>query len=389
MTEAGWTPRERVRAALEHREPDRVPYDLGTTGTTGIHVEALRRVLPYLGLEDMPVRIGNVQSQLADLDEELRQRLGVDTQAVPRSAGDSTPKVWREGDYLHIRDKWGILWIMPADRKGLQYAPVSSPLAGLTDESELESYPWPDVASPRHIDAMAAEAKRLYEKTDRALAVGSFGFGMFQLSCLMRGYESFLLDLALNPSLAEALVERILELKITYWNELLPKLDGQVLVVREGDDYGYQTGMQISPAMFRVYFKPRLRRLFDFVKRKARSRVHIYFHSCGAIRPIIGDLIGVGVEALNPIQVSAADMDTRELKAEFGADLTFWGGGVDTQRVLPTGTPQEVKEEVRRRIEDLAPGGGFVFAAVQNIQSDVPPENLMAMWEALDEYGRY
>jgi uroporphyrinogen decarboxylase len=382
------TSRERIQLTLDHHEPDRVPYDLGTSGATGIHVEALRKVLPYLGFDKKEAWLGNVFGQLAALDEDLRQRLGVDTQAVPRNPGAALPQPERDGDYFTLRDKWGAVWVMPVDG-GQQFSPYHAPLADLSDASELESYPWPDVAPPDRVEAMAAEAKRLFEETDRALMVGPCCLGLFQMGWLLRGLENFAMDLALNPLLVETLLERVLELKMAYWGALLPKLNGNVLIIRENDDYGSQHGLQISPQTFRRYMKRRWKRLFDFVREKASGKIYIYFHSCGAIRRLIPDFIELGVQILNPVQVSAEGMDTCELKAEFGADLTFWGGGVDTQHVLPSGTPQEVREEVRRRIADLASGGGFVFTPVHNIQADVPPENLIAMWEALEEFGRY
>lgn len=380
--------RERVLLALEHREPDRVPYDLGTSGATGIHVSALRKVLPYLGFEAKDVRIGDIRGQLAELDDEIRSRLGVDTQAVPRNPGASPPHPERDGEYWIIRDEWGVIWKMPVEN-GQQFSPYQAPMAHLSEAAELETYPWPDVARPQRIAAMAAEARRLYEETDRALIVGPCCLGFFQMGWLLRGFENFAIDLIWNPSFAEALMERILELKMTYWGELLPSLDGKVPIVREDDDYGHQSGLQISPDIFRRLIKPRWKRLFDFMREKAAGKIYIYFHSCGAIRRLIPDLIEIGVQILNPVQVSAEGMDTQRLKAEFGKDLTFWGGGIDTQHTLPYGTPEEVRDEVRRRIADLAPGGGFVFTPVHNIQADVPPENLLAMWKALEEFGQY
>jgi len=173
-----------------------------------------------------------------------------------------------------------------------------------------------------------------------------------------------------------------------YWEKALSLLGDLVDVVQEGDDYGGQQGLLISPRIWRDVFKPRLHQLFSHIKRCA-PHVFIFFHSCGSIYEIIPDLIEVGVDILNPVQVAAANMDTKRLKREFGDCLTFWGGGVDTQKILPRGTPEQVREEVKRRIEDLAPGGGFVFATVHNIQADVPPENILAMWEAVQEFGRY
>lgn len=173
-----------------------------------------------------------------------------------------------------------------------------------------------------------------------------------------------------------------------YWEKALSIVGDLVDVVQEGDDYGGQNGLLISPQIWRQVFKPRLKQLFSHIKRHA-PHVFVFFHSCGSIYEIIPDLIEVGVDILNPVQVAAANMDTKRLKREFGKDLTFWGGGVDKQKVLPRETPEQVREEVKRRIEDLAVGGGFVFTTVHNIQADVPPENILAMWEALQEFGRY
>ena len=175
--------------------------------------------------------------------------------------------------------------------------------------------------------------------------------------------------------------------KLAYWEKALTEVGDVIDVAQIADDFAGQDGLLISPRSYRRLFKPRHKELFDFIH--ARTDAKIFFHSCGAIRAVIPDLIEVGVDILNPVQVSAADMDSTELKREFGRDIVFWGGGVDTQRVLRSGTPAEVRDEVRRRIDDLAPGGGFVFNTVHNIQGDVPAENIVAMWEALQEFGVY
>jgi uroporphyrinogen decarboxylase len=180
---------------------------------------------------------------------------------------------------------------------------------------------------------------------------------------------------------------KVMELKMAYWEKALAEVGDNVDVIGEADDFAGQLRLLISPSMYRRIAKPLHKKLFDFIH--ARTKAKIFFHSCGAIRPVIPDLVEIGVDILNPIQVSAAGMDTAELKREFGKDIVFWGGGVDTQRVLGDGTSQEVRADVRRRIEDLAPGGGFVFATVHNIQGNVPPENIMAMWEILQQYGHY
>jgi uroporphyrinogen decarboxylase len=204
----------------------------------------------------------------------------------------------------------------------------------------------------------------------------------------MRGMDNLLADLALDSPVGQAVLQKVFEQKMAYWEHALTEVADEIVVAAEADDLSSQTGMIMSPDMYRKHLKPLHGQLFSFIKSKA-PRVKLFFHSCGSVYDLIPDLIEIGVDILNPVQVSAAKMDTARLKRHFGRDLVFWGGGVDTQRVLPLGTPQQVSDEVKRRIDDLAPGGGFVFAAVHCIQSDVPPQNIQAMWEALREFGAY
>jgi len=181
----------------------------------------------------------------------------------------------------------------------------------------------------------------------------------------------------------------VCEIKMEYWARALELVGENVTMVHEGDDLAGQDRLLIAPELYRDFLKPRHTRLFEFIRKHAATDVKIFYHSCGAVAALIPDLIESGIDILNPVQVNAADMDTRRLKRLYGKEITFYGGGVDTQRVLPRGTPAEVRAEVRRRIDDLAPGGGFIFATVHNIQADVPPENIEAMWETLQEFGVY
>ena len=183
-------------------------------------------------------------------------------------------------------------------------------------------------------------------------------------------------------------MDKMLEMKMQFWDAILGKWGDKLDIVQEQDDMGTQTGLLISPELYRKMIKPRQKILFDHIKKKA-PHIKIFFHSCGSIRPIIADLIEVGADILNPVQVSAAGMEATRLKKDFGKDITFWGGGIDTQYTLPKGSAEDVKNEVRRRIDELGPGGGFVFAPVHNIQAEVPPENLIAMWETILKYGKY
>jgi uroporphyrinogen decarboxylase len=212
--------------------------------------------------------------------------------------------------------------------------------------------------------------------------------GIFEMAQRIVGMEECLILMASDPRLAGTLFDKMLELKLAFWEMALPELADRVDVVAEFDDYGTQTSQLISPRMFRQQLKPRLRTLFARIKQLAPEAKR-FFHSCGNVRPIIPDLIEIGVDILNPVHVRATGMEPLALKRDFGDALVFWGGGVDTQGVLPTGTPQEVKDDVRRNVEALAPGGGYVFSPVHNIQADVPPENILAMFEALEVYGVY
>jgi uroporphyrinogen decarboxylase len=203
----------------------------------------------------------------------------------------------------------------------------------------------------------------------------------------LRGFEDGYLDLAADRALARGLMERVLEVKLAWWGAVLPEIGDAVDVVGEADDLGGQATPLFSPRTYRDLVKPLHAELFAFIR--ARTRARILFHSCGAIRELLPDLVEIGVEVLNPVQVSAAGMETAALKRDFGHDLVFWGGGVDTQGVLGRGTPDGVRAEVARRVADLAPGGGFVFASVHNIQANVPAENLAAMWEAVEACASY
>jgi uroporphyrinogen decarboxylase len=230
---------------------------------------------------------------------------------------------------------------------------------------------------------MAEEARRIVEEERRAVYVVPVCTGLTEVYLRLRGFEDGYIDLVANPKLAARIMDRILEIKLGYWERVLEELGDMIDLAGESEDLGGQNGLLFSPKTYRELVKPRQAELFGLIH--ARSRARVFLHSCGAIRRLIPDLIEVGVDVLNPVQVSAAGMDTAELKAEFGSEIVFWGGGVDTQRVLWAGTPKEVRDEVGRRVDDLKPGGGFVFAAVHNIQADVPAANILAMHGALRE----
>lgn len=375
---------ERVRAALNHQEPDRVPFDLGGTTVTGIHVTAYQNLRKYLGLPSVQVQIEDLVEQLAAIDVDVDGQLQPDCGRVAPGAPSSYERIFREeGAYIVFTDEWGIDWAMPK-QGGFFYDMVRHPLTEASSIEDLRSYRWPDPVDPGRFAGLGERARAL-RRAGKAVVLAPHCVGPTEMHAFLRGWLQYYMDFALNPRLVAYLLDQIVELKLAYWERALLEVGEDVDVVMEADDFAGQHRMLISPDTFRTMLKPRYARLFGFIKEHSSAK--LFLHSCGAMRTVIGDLIDCGVDILNPVQKSAAGMDLLELKREFGRDLVFWGGGVDTQRVFATGTVDQVREDVRQSIEALAPGGGFVFATVHNTQANVPPENFMAMWEALRTFG--
>jgi uroporphyrinogen decarboxylase len=376
------TPRERVRTALARREPDRVPIDLGSTQVTSIAARAQRRLRSHLGLPDGPVRVSDRVQQLDHVEEDLLRLFEVDTRGLwPLTARNGPVEETDDGTHLSHVDEWGLTYRIP--REGADWYDLArSPLAGgELNRGRIDAHRWPRGDDPRLFAHLRAEALA-HREAGYAVVLKSLCAGLFEMAQRLRGMEEFLMDLAASPAESAHLLDRILEVKLAYWRGALAALGDVVDVVAEGDDYGTQQSLLVSPATFRTLFKPRLAVLIREMKRGA-PEAFVFFHSCGSVRRILPDLIEIGIEALNPVQTTATGMEPRELKREFGRDIAFWGGGVDTQSVLPRGTPVEVAGDVRRSLDALAPGGGFVFGAVHNVQADVPAENVVAMVEAL------
>ena len=377
------TSRDRVRAALSHREPDRIPFDLGGTRVTGIHARAYERLRPALGLEPRPARIVDLTQQLAEVEPDVLAALEADVRLVsPRGAAGYRREVTERDGHRTYTDEWGVGRRMPVDG-GLYYDSYAPPLYGDIDMAAVDAYAWPDAADPARYAGMGEEARRYAEDERRAVGVGSICGGLTEGLFKLRGFEEGYMDLAGDPALARRVMERVLEVKLAYWERALPEVGEHADVLVEADDLGGQDRTLFSPRTYRELVKPLHRELFDYLH--ARTDARVFFHTCGAVRELVPDLIEIGVDILNPVQVSAARMDTAELKREFGRDLVFWGGGVDTQRVLGAGSPDDVRAEVLHRVDDLRGDGGFIFAAVHNIQPNVPAANILAMRAALRE----
>lgn len=379
--------RERLQLALNHQEPDRIPFDLGATVLTSIHHKSYRALREHLGLPEVEPQIVDIFQQIVAVDDDVREKLKCDVKDVaPRSSASFQIELKEMEGYTYFYDEWGIGWKMPKDG-GLYYDMFDHPLKDAETIADIENYNWPDPLDDARFEGMAERAAHAAQVEKQGVFIGGLSAGIMEVTAWTLGFDKYFSAFAADEKLLVALMRKVMELKMAYWDRALALVGDNVDAVNEADDFAGQYKMLISPAMYRRIVKPLHKELFDFIH--ARTNAKLFFHSCGSIRPVIPDLIEIGVDILNPVQVSATGMDSAELKAEFGDDIVFWGGGIDTQRVLGEGTPEEVREDTKRRIHDLAPGGGFVFATVHNIQGNVPPENIMAMWETLQEYGNY
>lgn len=388
MTSHNYSSIERVIKALEHKEPDRVPFDLGTTAGSGIHVKTYKRLLKYLGKNDIrDIEILDKFEKLAIIDDEISDILGIDTVGIFPDFPVIELSDKEDKGYHYYRDRWNILFRIP--KIGGNYLDIYQfPLSDIDTIADLKNYKWP---SPYYsFDKIEEKIDKWDERENKkALVYVNMECGIFEFGLRLRGFEDFLMDVYSNSKYACYLMDRILELKMKSWERTFEKFGKNIAIIFEGDDLGSQDRPFLSVEIYKKYIKPRHKKLFDFIRKISKKNIYILFHSCGAVYSFIPELIDLGVDILNPVQVSAAGMDTKKLKMEFGNDITFWGGGIDTQYTLPRGSIKEVREEVKKRIEDLAPGGGFIFAPVHNVQPDVPIENLVAMLETLKEYGVY
>ena len=380
---------ERVVAALEHREGDKVPFDLGGTMVSGININALKALKKYLGLST-PAELKDPITQMAHTGQDLIDYLGVDVKNVgPATPPESKLKdLGNKDGYHYLMDEWGMKWRMPLNG-GHYYDLAFSPLAHVETIRDVDDYKWPDALDPYRYKDLKNEADHIVLKEQKAYVLGRMSSGMWEHAMWMTGYEKFMMDMYINKPVVNAIMEHILEVKMQYWEKALEAVGENVLVASCADDLGTQSSLLVSLDLYKEMIWPYHKRLFHFIKEKAKSRIHIFFHNDGAIMETIPLLIEAGVDILNPFQVNCAGMDTAKFKRLYGKELTIWGGSCDTQHVMPHGSTEDVREETRRRIEDLAPGGGFIFAPIHVIQEGVPPENIMAWWETLCKYGVY
>jgi uroporphyrinogen decarboxylase len=358
--------RERVMTTLDHKEPDRVPIDCGGTIVTAPTRIAYQNLREYLGMEpDSEPTISHRPMDTVYPKEDFYRQYEVDFRPVyMKGPWEFEPREMSDDSFY---DEYNVRW----KKASYYYDAVERPLAGYTID-DLDAAAWPDPYDPGRVDGLREEAKALYENTDYAVVGDIMCGGPFEQACMIRGYEQFCIDLHWDPEFAKALLDKITETDIALWDAFLTAVGDYVQVVCQGDDVGMQTSLYISPEMYRNYVKPRQKRIWDYIH--SRTDAKVFYHSCGAVYDVIPDFIEIGVDILNPIQRSAAGMDIAKLKQEFGDELCFWGGGIDVQQVLPFAGLEEIEEDVRRTIETMAPGGGYVFFPSHNIQADVTPD---------------
>ena len=400
------TSRERIMSALNHRQPDRVPVDLSGHRSSGIAAIAYHKLREFLGLPSKPIRVYDVLQQLAVVDDDVLERFGVDTielgrgfaldddSWVPWTLPDGTPcQVPAWTPIRKVDDRWVIrsrtgreLAHMPDGV--LYFEQTHFPFAEKEDLAAipeiLDESMWTGVsAPPGPVDntALAEGARRLRMKTDRAV-IGLFGGNLFEMGQFLYRLDNFLFMMAAEPRRVHRFLDSIVEMHLANLEQFLGAVGDSIDIVLFGDDLGMQSGPMMSPKMYREFFKPRHQLLWTKAKELADAKVML--HCCGGVRELLPDLIEANLDAINPVQITCSRMDASELKAESGRDLTFWGGGCDTRDQLPNGTPDQVAEHVKRQVNILHRDGGFVFQQVHNILADVPPENVVAMYDAIN-----
>ncbi len=379
--------RQRVLTALDHQEPDRVPIDLGGTVVTSIAISTYTALRKHLGLAHLPVRTLETVQQIAVVDGDVLDLFGADVVPVfANPAAGYQPVFVDEGQQGEsFRDEFGATLRRP--RESCYYDWQEFPLAEPSIDA-LQKMPWPDPTDPARYRGLRERVQQLRAASDRALfGMAPCGHDLFNQLLRVRGMAEGLMDLVAEPEFAHAFFERLTGTIITAQEHFLDAVGDLIDVHFAADDLTGQSGPLISPPLYRTMIKPYQARILAAMK--ARTRAKIFYHGCGAMQEFLPDLIEIGVDIFNPVQVSAAGMDTAGLKRKYGRNLIFWGGGCDTQRVLNLGSPDDVRAEVRRRIGDLAPGGGFVFNPVHNIQPHVPTANIVAMFDEAQSYGKY
>jgi uroporphyrinogen decarboxylase len=380
------TSRERVQAVLNHEAPDRIPIILGASNATGLSMPAYKRLAEHLGvavsekyLYDWP-ELGT-----AAMDEVILKRLHSDVRGVydrePARIREMNEKRAPGSAYFN---SWGVGSV---EGDPGTWFPAIHPLAESHSLADIESYPWPDMNDPTRVDQVKEQAQKLAGENEYGILATPWLAFPLERAYAMQRMDKFMLNIGRHPDFARALVTKIAEQCKTLMGNFLRECGDHIDMIKIGDDLGMQNSLLISPKMYREIIKPIHADYISFIKSHTKAKV--FFHTDGDVFPLIPDFIEMGVDILNPVQTSAGKMSNLlELKKQFGRDIIFCGA-IDTHRILPFGSPAEVRAEVKRIIEILGDGGGYMLASVHTIMPDVPPENILAMVDAVEEFGWY
>ncbi|MCK9329129.1 MAG: methyltransferase [Candidatus Cloacimonetes bacterium] len=409
------TSRERVLNAINHKESDRIPLDLGSTRSSGISGIAYNNLKKELGIKTGHTRVFDVVQQIAQVEEPIIERFGIDTLDIGRiydtadndwydvHLSDGSVAQWpvwfkpvKEGTELRFYDKEGFLIGRMPDGATFFDQGTFPYLEDYPDNydcfdadmskviwQKLSCAPWNHSNDPAFFDKLRANVLDMRKKTDKALVL-AVGCNLFEWGTYLRRIDNFLMDIYSDPENVQKLLDKLLEKHMATLDKVCSSIGDVVDIICFGDDLGMDTGMFMSKDHYRRFFKPREKLMCEYVHK--HSKMHTMLHSCGSVFPIIDDFIDAGFEILNPVQTSARQMNPLSLKREFGSSITFWGGGCNTRSVLNRSTTEEVSDYVQKTIEIFAPGGGFVFNQEHNIMPDVPATNILAMYEAVCRY---
>ena len=388
--------RERVMTTLNHEEPDKVPIDLGDYAT-GIHMHAYRNLLDYLEIEDKNLGYNNFVGQTAVPCEELLERFETDTRWLSAPSAfiheGYIPEV--EGKFRGVWDRFGVFWGIDAEKEldeVLYYDPVINPLSEMTTVQQIKEYDWPDGTDTKHMVGLRERAKKLRESTPYSIVTSPYLGDLFEYTTWLFGFSKALRHLLRKPKLIIAAMEELekyyTDYATTFLNNIKFGNEHYVDIACLQGDLGTQTGPFMN--IKRIY-EPIIKPIEHRFARKIHqlADVKINYHCCGSISQFIPHFAEIGYDAVNPVQISAYDMEPCSLKQRFGSSITFWGGVCDSQKTLPFGTPKQIRQEVKHNMDCLKPGGGFIAANIHNITAEVPPENIVAMFDAIRENRTY
>ena len=416
MANSTMTSRERVIKSIKHEQPDRIPIDLGATPSSGISAIAYSNLKKYLRFKKGQTQIYDVVQQLAQPEMDIINHFNVDILDVGR-AFNIKQEDWYNIN-LHKMNFQYPKWFHPIKNQDGSYDAIDSdgvriatmPSGGYFYDqtyfpykdgypknydnlpkamekvlwSALVHSPWDNAGTHNFWETLRERTIKLREETDKALIIAC-GCNLFEWGTFLRGMENFLMDLIRRPYEVEKLLDHLMESHLVTLENVCESIGDIVDIVRFGDDLGTNHGPFMSPKTYQRFFKPRHTKLCKFTK--DHSKMHTFLHSCGSINKLMPDLIECGYDIINPVQINSADMDPVDLKKKYGDKITFWGGGADTRNVLNKASPSEVRKHVTKLLEIFSPGGGFIFNTIHNILPDVPPENIIAMFEAVEKFN--